>query len=185
LARSDRGHCVRFGKEHRLSGPPTMTRYEDLATHATRWVDQFYRHKDLCRIMIQRVAAAFADYMGCPSGRVSFVGLDGDLRFTGRPALLGDQPHLVRGEDGFWYTGLQVMLQTPNSNAVMKERIRLGINYTGTRYLIALGIGRFEIDESSLMGLPALVEAMLSQSLDHYTQPVHAGPMPPGFMANR
>jgi len=36
-----------------------------------------------------------------------------------------------------------------------------------------------------LMGLPALVEAMLSQSLDHYTQPVHAGPMPPGFMANR
>lgn len=162
-----------------------MTRYEDLATRATRWVDQFYQHKDLCRIMAQRVASAFADYLGCPNGRVSFAGLDGDLRFTGRPVLLGDQPHLVRGEDGFWYTGLQVMLQTPKSNAVMKERIRLGINYTGTRYLVSLGSGRFEIEESSLAGLSALVEAMLSQSLDHYAKPVHSGSMPPGFMVNR
>jgi hypothetical protein len=162
-----------------------MTPYENLATNATRWVDQFYRHKESCRLMIQRVAAAFADYLGCPSGRLSFAGLDDDLRFTGRPALLSQQPHLVYGEDGCWYVGLQIMLQMPNSGAVMKERIRLGIHYANARYYVVFGAGKFEIDEKSLNGLTALVEAMLSQSLAHYAKPVHAGPLPPGFMVNR
>lgn len=168
------------------AGPAdAMTRYENLASNATRWVDQFYRHKDSCRVMIQRVATAFADYLGSPSGRISFAGLDADLRFTGKPALLSQQPHLVYGEDGCWYVGLQIMLQMPNSGAVMKERIRLGIHYANASYLVVLGSGRFEIDEKSLSGLQALVEAMLSQSLAHYAKPVHAGPLPPGFMVNR
>lgn len=162
-----------------------MTRYENLATHATQWVEQFYRHKDSCRVMTQRVATAFADYLGCPSGRISFAGLDADLHFTGKPALLSQQPHLVYGEDGCWYVGLQIMLQMPNSSAVMKERIRLGIRCVNGRYLVVLGSGRFEIDEQSSSGLQALVEAMLSQSLAHDAKPVHAGPLPPGFMVNR
>jgi len=162
-----------------------MTRYENLATHATRWVDQFYRHKDACRAMAQRVATAFADYLGCPAGRISFAGLDVDLHFTGKPVLLSQQPHLVYGEDGCWYVGLQIMLQVPNSSAVMKERIKLGVKCIGSRYVIVLGAARFEVEESSFNGLQGVVEAMLSQSLAHYARPVHVGHMPPGFMVNR
>jgi len=161
-----------------------MTRYENLATYATRWVEQFYRHKDCCRVMAQRVAAAFADYLGCPSGRVSFASLDADLRFTGKPVLLGQEPHLVYGEDGCWHVALQILLQMPNSGAVMKQRIRLGFNYDNTRFHVVLGSAKFEIDEVSLGGLQAVVEAMLTQSLGHYAKPVHAGPLPPGFMVS-
>jgi hypothetical protein len=168
------------------AGPAdAMTRYENLATSATRWVEQFYGHKDSCRIMVQRVATAFADYLGCPSGRISFAGLDASLRFTGKPALLSQQPQLVYGEDGCWHVGLQIMLQMPNSSAVMKERIRLGISYGDARYRVVLGSATFEIDETSLSGLQALLEAMLARSLAHYAKPVHAGPLPPGFMVSR
>ena len=171
-------------KENAGSADP-MTRYENLATHATRWVEQFYRHKDSCRVMAQRLAAAFADYLGCPSGRVSFAGLDADLRFTGKPVLLGQEPHLVYGDDGCWHVALQIMLQMPNSSAVMKQRIRVGIHYADARYQLVLGPAKFEVDEVSLGGLHAVVEAMLAQSLAHYTKPVQAGPLPPGFMVSR
>jgi hypothetical protein len=165
--------------------PTVTTRYEDLATHATRWVDHFYRHKETCRGLILQVATAFTAYLGCPAGRVSFTGLDAELRFTGRPILLDQQPHLVRGDDGCWYVGLQIMLQVPNARAVMKERMKVGVNHIGSRYVAVLGTARFEIDEGSLNGMQALVEAMVSQSLAHYATPVHAGPLPPGFMVNR
>jgi hypothetical protein len=112
-----------------------MTKYAKIASLATAHSERHFAHKDQCQHVANQILDQFCKYLEAPPKALRFVELNEELNSN---HTLLDKPMLKRGDNDYWYFGLQIHFADQKHLAFSNSVLKFGLKVTGTSCSVKL-----------------------------------------------
>ena len=113
-----------------------MTLYEELADLASTQVAKFYEEQEGCRKFAVLLFRTLSEFLGCPPGSINWVDIMPDLSFGPRTQANNGGPRLLYKNDGYWYFGFELFLQSPTSCYYNRASLLFGVRAHPNGYMV-------------------------------------------------
>ncbi len=178
---------VPFLTVHVLSSVPLkrceMSKYSELATLAVEKARETQVHYKECEELAFALRSALIEVLEFPRENVDFVPLDESLRLTGGNEDRLRQPDFRLGDDGFFYFGLNTLLDQPHKIHFYNVSLRIGLKRIGGTVFTVRTEKDMHVDRSKPEDMARFCEYVFEDYKQFFGTPFDAQPKRLGFSA--
>jgi hypothetical protein len=145
-------------------------RYEELCEGAAQSSKGFLDRRARRKHAAGAVSHLIAEYLGMPNGDATVVEVDGNLRSKGEKRPLGSDINLQRGDDGFWYFGLDLHFERPAASHFGGVTLYIGVDVVDGGVVVKHE-KKHRVPQLTKENLEPFMQEVYEDLLDNYSRP--------------